>query len=45
MLVCDVTSGDCMLYNCDTLDKLLMQNDFLENDLVTDKLDEKGKIY
>ena len=45
VLVCDVTSGDCMLYNCDTLDKLLMQNDFLENDLVTDKLDEKGKIY
>lgn len=47
MLVCDETSQDCMLHNCyecpgedklrDTFDKLFIENDFLEDDLVTYK--------
>ena len=45
MLVCDVTGQNSMLHNCyecpgkdklrDTLDKLFIENDFLEDDLVT----------
>ena len=55
MLVCDVTSRDCMLHKCDEcpfkdkirdiLDTLFIENDFFEDDLVTYKQRMKKEKY
>ena len=55
MLVYDVTNRDYMLHNCDehpgkdklrdTIDKLFIENNFLEDDLVTNKQWMKKEKY